>query len=122
MTRNGQRMQEAKKENFKRNTSNIYSVDALFYRLKDEKKAKELKTVFKDSKGRPFVVLWNDPNMLNVKSSTYIEDIVGKRVFRTERDTVRLFLSCLILYKATEKQGMSQNSIRTTLIVLDCSV
>ena len=34
----GQRMQEAKKGEKNRNTSNIYSVDALFYRLKDEKR------------------------------------------------------------------------------------
>ena len=57
----GQRMREAKKENKKRNTSNTYSVDALFYRLKDAKREKELKTAFKDSKGRPYVVLWQDP-------------------------------------------------------------
>ena len=47
----GQRMREAKKENKKRNTSNTYSVDALFYILQteDEKREKELKTAFKDS-------------------------------------------------------------------------
>ena len=84
-------MREAKKENKKRNTSNTYSVDALFYRLKDEKREKELKTAFKDSKGRPYVILWKDPKTLNVKSTNYIEDIVRKRIFRTEKDTVKLF-------------------------------
>ena len=84
-------MQEAKKENKKRSTSNIYTVDALFYRLKDEQKEKELKTAFKDSKGRPYVILWKDPKTLNVKSTNYIEDIVKQRVFRTEKDTVKLF-------------------------------
>ena len=88
----GQRMQDAKKETKKRNSSNTYSVDVLFYRLKDEKREKELKTAFKDSRGRPYVVLWKDPKTLNVKSTNYIEDIVRKRVFRTERDTTRLFL------------------------------
>ena len=34
----GQRMREAKKENTKQNSTNIYTVDVLFYRLKDEKK------------------------------------------------------------------------------------
>ena len=88
----GQRMREAKKENKRRNTSNTYSVDALFYRLKDENREKELKTAFKDSKGRPYVILWKDPKTLNVKSTNYIEDIVRKRVFRTEKDTTRLFI------------------------------
>ena len=78
-------MREAKKENKKRKTSNTYSVDALFYRLKDEKREKELKTAFKDSKGRPYVVLWKDPKTLNAKSTNYIEGIVTKRVFHTER-------------------------------------
>ena len=87
----GQRMREAKKENKKRNTTNTYSVDALFYRLKDEKREKELKTAFKDSKGRPYVILWKDPKTLSVKSTNYIEDIARKRIFRTEKDTVKLF-------------------------------
>ena len=69
----GQRMQEAKKKNKKRNTSNIYSVDASFYRLKDVKKEKELKTAFKDSKGRPYLVLWKDPKAFNVKFSNCVE-------------------------------------------------
>ena len=90
----GQRMQKAKEEN-KRNPkkgTHIYSVDALFYRLKDEKKEQELKTAFKDSKGRPYVILWKDPKTFNVKSSNYIEDLVKKRIFRTEKDTAKVFL------------------------------
>ena len=77
----GRRMQKAKEEN-KRNPkkgTHIYSVDALFYRLKDERNEKELKTAFKDSKGRPYVILWKDPKTFNVKSSTYIEDLVKKK-------------------------------------------
>ena len=46
----GRRMQEAKKENKKRNTSNIYTVDVLFYRLKDEKREKELRQRLKTAK------------------------------------------------------------------------
>ena len=106
----GQRMRETKKENKKRNGTNTYSVDVLFYRLKDEKREKELKTAFKDSKGRPYVILWKDPKTLNVKSTSYIEDIVRKRIFRTEKDTVKLllfFLTCIILYKLTEKHMTS---------------
>ena len=60
--------------------------------MKDEKREKELKTAFKDSRGRPYVILWKDPKTLNVKSTNYIEDIVRKKIFRTEKDTVRLFL------------------------------
>ena len=37
----GQRMRYVKKENKKRNSTNIYTVDALFYRLKDEKKKRQ---------------------------------------------------------------------------------
>ena len=83
----GQRMREAKKENKKRNTTNTYSVDALFYRLKDEKREKELKTAFKDSRGRPYVILWKDPKTLNVKSTNYIdiEDIV--RTLKIDKST-----------------------------------
>ena len=85
-------MQEAKKENKERNASNIYSVDALCYRLKDEKKKINSRQLeFQDCKGMSYGVLWKDPKTLNVKSSKYIEDIVRNRVFRTERETVRLF-------------------------------
>ena len=97
----GERMQKAKEEN-KRNPkkgTHIYSVHALFYRLKDEKKEKELKTAFKDSKGRPYVILWKDPKTFNAKSSNYIEDLVRRRIFRTERDTAKLFLNFMKLYK-----------------------
>ena len=103
----GQRMREAKKESKKRNTTNTYSVDALFYRLKDEKREKELKTAFKDSKGRPYVILWKDPKTLNVKSTNYIEDIIRKRIFRTEKDTVKLFFKLYNTLQPTEKHMTS---------------
>ena len=38
---------------------------------------------------------WKDPKTLNVKSTNYIEDIVRKRVFRTEKDTLILFYKLL---------------------------
>ena len=43
-------MQEAKKENKKRNSANIYSIDIMFYKLKLEKD-EAIKTAFKDAKG-----------------------------------------------------------------------
>ena len=72
----------------------------MFYRLQDERKEKELKTAFKDSRGRPYVVLCKDPQKLNVNSFNYIEDMVRKRVFRTERDTVRLSFKLLDIPQA----------------------
>ena len=81
----GQQMREAKKENNRRSTSSTYSVDALFYRLKDDKREKDLKTAFKDSRGRPYVILLKDPKTLNAKSTNYIEDIVRKRFFALKR-------------------------------------
>ena len=113
----GQRMREAKKENKKRKTSNTYSVDALFYRLKDEKREKELKTAFKDSKGRPYVVLWKDPKTLNAKSTNYIEGIVTKRVFRTERDTARLFLK---LFNTLQTDLDSRDELEFHKDYIDC--
>ena len=113
----GQRMREAKKENKQRNTTNTYSVDALFYRLKDEKREKELKTAFKDSKGRPYVILWKDPKTLNVKSTSYIEDIVRKRVFRTERDTARLFFK---LYNTLQPDREAYDELEFHKDYIDC--
>ena len=113
----GQRMQEAKKENKKRNSTNTYSVDVLFYRLKDEKNEKELKTAFKDSKGRPYVILWKDPKTLNVKSTNYIEDIVRKRVFRTEKDTVRLFFK---LFQTLQTDREAYDELEFHKDYIDC--
>ena len=89
----GERIEKAKEENKRKPKKKIYiySVDALFYRLKDEKKEKELKAAFKDSKGRPYIILWKDPKIFNIQSSDYIEDLVRKRIFRTERDIAKLF-------------------------------
>ena len=113
----GRRMREAKKENKKRNTSNTYSVDALFYRLKDEKREKELKTAFKDSKGRPYVILWKDPKTLNVKSTNYIEDIVRKRIFRTEKDTARLFIK---LFQTLQTDREAYDELEFHKDYIDC--
>ena len=51
----GRRMQEAKKENKKKqNSANIYSIDVMFYKLKLDKD-NAIKTAFKGSKGRPLM-------------------------------------------------------------------
>ena len=113
----GRRTQEAKKDNKKRNTSNIYTVDVLLYRLKDEKREKELKTAFKDSKGRPYVILWKDPKTLNVKSTNYIEDIVRKRIFRTEEDTVKLFFK---LYNTLQTDREAYDELEFHKDYIDC--
>ena len=115
----GERMQKAKEEN-KRNPkkgTHIYSVDALFYRLKDEKKEKELKTAFKDSKGRPYVILWKDPKTFNAKSSNYIEDLVRKRIFRTERDTAKLFFK---LYETLQTDSEAYDELEFHKSYIDC--
>ena len=115
----GERMQKAKEEN-KRNPkkgTHIYSVDAWFYRLKDEKKEKELKTAFKDSKGRPYVILWKDPKTFNVKSSNYIEDLVRKRIFRTERDTAKLFFK---LYETLQTDSEAYDELEFHKSYIDC--
>ena len=79
-------MQKAKEENKKRNTSNIYSIDVMFYKLKLDKD-NAIKTAFKDSKGRPLIYFWREPKTANVKATKYIDDLVGKRIFRYEKDT-----------------------------------
>ena len=115
----GERMQKAKEEN-KRNPkkgTHIYSVDALFYRLKDEKKEQELKTAFKDSKGRPYVILWKDPKTFNVKSSTYIEDLVKKRIFRTEKDTAKVFFK---LYETLQTDRDAYDELEFHKSYIDC--
>ena len=115
----GQRMQKAKEEN-KRNPkqgTHIYSVDALFYRLKDEKKEKELKTAFKDSKGRPYVILWKDPKTFNANSSNYIGDLVRKRIFRTERDTAKLFFK---LYETLQTDSEAYDELEFHKSYIDC--
>ena len=73
----GRRMQEAKKETKKRNTASIYSIDIMFYKLKFEKDD-AIKTAFKDTKGRPLIYFWKEPKNAKVKSTRYIEDLVGK--------------------------------------------
>ena len=110
-------MQEAKKANKKQNSTNTYSVDVLFYRLKDEKREKELKTAFKDSKGRPYVILWKDPKTLNVKSTNYIEDIARKRIFRTEKDTVKLFFK---LYNTLQTDREAYDELEFHKDYIDC--
>ena len=82
-------MQEAKKENKKRNSANIYSIDIMFYKLKLEKD-EAIKTAFKDAKGRPLIYFWKEPKSANVKATRYIEDLVGKRIFRYERNEKHL--------------------------------
>ena len=113
----GQKMREAKKENKKRNSNNIYTVDALFYRLKDEKNDKELKTAFKDSKGRPYVIYWKDPKTLNIKSTNYTEDIVRKRVFRTEKDTMILFYK---LFHTLQTDPEARDELEQHKDYIDC--
>ena len=76
----GQRMREAKKENKRRNSTSIYSIDVMFYKLKLEKD-NAIKTAFKDHKGRPLIYFWKEPKSANVTSTRYIEDLVGKRIF-----------------------------------------
>ena len=116
----GERVQKAKEENKwnpKKGTHIIYSVDALFYRLKDEKKEKELKTAFNDSKGRPYVILWKDPKTFNVKSSNYIEDLVRKRIFRTERDIAKLFFK---LYATLQTDRDAYDELEFHKSYIDC--
>ena len=86
----GQRMREAKKENKRRNTTSIYSIDVMFYKLKLDKDD-AIKTAFKDSKDGPLIYFWKEPKSANVKSTRYIEDLVGKRIFRYEKETKNIF-------------------------------
>ena len=53
-------MQEAKKENKKRSTASIYSIDVMLYKPKLEKDD-AIKTAFKDAKGRPLIYFWREP-------------------------------------------------------------
>ena len=83
-------MREAKKENKRRNSTSIYSIDAMFYKLKLEKD-NAIKTAFKDHKGRPLIYFWKEPKSANVTSTRYIEDLVGKRIFRYDKETKNTF-------------------------------
>ena len=86
----GQRMREAKKENKRRNTNSIYPIDVMFYKLKLDKDD-AVKTAFNDTKGRPLIYFWKEPKTANVKATKYIEDLVGKRIFRYEKETKATF-------------------------------
>ena len=83
-------MREAKKENKRRNTASIYSIDVMFYKLKLDKDDAS-NTAFKDSKGRPLIHFWKEPKSANVTSTRYIEDLVGKRIFRYDKETKNIF-------------------------------
>ena len=86
----GQRMREAKKENKRRNTASIYSIDVMFYKLKLDKDD-AIKTAFKDSIGRPLIYFWREPKSANVTSTRHVEDLVGKRIFRYDKETKTTF-------------------------------
>ena len=62
----------------------------MFYKLKLDRDD-AIKTAFKDSKGRPLVYFWREPKSANVKATKYIEDLVGKRIFRYEKETKATF-------------------------------
>ena len=83
-------MQEAKKENTKRNSANIYLIDVMFFKIKLEKD-RAIKTSFKDQTGRPLIYFWKDPKNANVTSARYTEDLVGKPIFRYEKETKNIF-------------------------------
>ena len=90
----GQRMQEAKKENKRRNTASIYSIDVMFYKLKLDKDD-AIKTAFKDTKGRPLIYFWKETKSANVKSTRYIEDLVGKQIFKETKNIFKKLLDTL---------------------------
>ena len=62
----------------------------MVYKLKADKDD-AIKTAFKDSKGRPLIYFWREPKSANVTSTRYIEDLVGKRIFRYDKETKTTF-------------------------------
>ena len=58
----------------------------MFYKLKLDKDD-AIKTAFKDTKGRPLIYFWREPKTANVKATKYIENLVGKRIFRYAKET-----------------------------------
>ena len=62
----------------------------MFHKLKLDKDD-AIKTAIKDTKGRPVIYFWREPKTANVKATKYVEDLVGKRVFRYDKETKNTF-------------------------------
>ena len=50
-----------------------------------------LKPPSKMQKGRPLIYFWREPKTANVKATKYIQELVGKRIFKCEKDTKNIF-------------------------------
>ena len=91
-----QRMAQAKEDNKRTGRTNPrkpkkYSVNVHLYRLKVEDDKGVLKTSFRDSRGREYVPLYVRHFTANVNTTPWVEQLVGKRIFRDERKDVRTF-------------------------------
>ena len=114
----GERMEETKKENVRTGRTNpskkyTYSIKVAFfkYKMKEEK----LKIAFYDKAGKPLVPITGSNGIkqtANIKTTSYVENLVGKKVFRIydkrvfkklmfelERDaSIQVFLGYLLGY------------------------
>ena len=61
----------------------------MFFKFKLPKDA--IKASFKDSKGRPLIPIWYETKKATIKTTDYIEDLSGRRVFQYETKDRYLF-------------------------------
>ena len=92
----GQRMAQAKEDNKRTGRTNPrkprkYSINVHLYRLKTEADKGVLKTSFRDSRGREYVPVYLNPLTANVHTTPWLEQLVGKRIFKDERKQTRTF-------------------------------
>ena len=89
-------MTQAKEDNKRTGRTNPrkprkYSINVHLYRLKTEEDKGVLQTSFRDSRGREYVSLYLKPLTANVYTTPWVEQLVGKRIFKDERKQTKTF-------------------------------
>ena len=89
-------MAQAKEDNTRTGRTNPrkprkYSINVHLYRLKTEADKGALSTSFSDSKGREYVPVYVNHLTANVHTTPWVEQLVGKRIFRDERKQAKTF-------------------------------
>ena len=92
----GQRMAQAKEDNKRTGRTNPrkprkYSINVHLYRLKTEADKGVLSTSFRDSRGREYVPVYVNHLTANVHTTPWVEQLVGKRIFRDQRKQTKTF-------------------------------
>ena len=90
----GERMRGAKEENKRTGRSSkpkvrSYSMHIMFYNIKTSKDT--IKTSFKDSRGRSYISFWFVPQTVSVITTSYVENLIRKRIFKFDKEDRFLF-------------------------------